>query len=79
MWEAVWERAFFWRADRACSEGGSTRAALLLTIGVLGGPCSSGVISESLREDSSGEETISSILGGDCFEDPLCLRGFWVL
>ena len=63
----------FLRADRVGSEGGLAGAALLLTNGVSGGPCSSGVISGSLREDSFGEETISSISGGDYLEDPLCL------
>ena len=51
----------------------------LLTVGISGGPCSSGVISGVLRVDSSGEETICSISGGDCLEDPPCLRDFWVL
>ena len=53
----------FLRADRVGSEEGSARAAPLLTAGILGGPCSSGVISGSLRDDSSSEETISSISG----------------
>ena len=52
----------FLRADRVGSEGGSAGAAPLLTAGVSGGPCSSGVIS------ASGEETISSISGGDRLE-----------
>ena len=56
----------FLRADRVGSEGGSAGAALFP-----GGPCSSGAISGSLREDSSREETIFSISGGDCLEDPL--------
>ena len=58
----------FLRANRVGSEEGSA-----------GGPCSSGVISGSLREDSSGEETISSISGGDYLEDLFFLRDFWVL
>ena len=69
----------FLRADSVGSEEDSAGAAPLLTVGVSGRPCSSGVISGSLREDSSGEETISSITGGDCLEDPLLLYGFWVL
>jgi len=50
----------FLRADRVGFERVSTRATLLLTTRVSGGPCSSGVISRSLREESSGEKTISS-------------------
>ena len=69
----------FLRADRVGSKGGSAGATLLLTTGVSGGLCSFGVIFGSLKEDSSREETISSISGGDCLEDLLCLRGFWVL
>ena len=56
----------FLRADKVGSGEGS------------GGPCSSGVISGSFRDDSSGEETISSISRDDCLEDPPCLRDFWV-
>jgi len=66
----------FLGAARVGSEGGLAGAALLLVTGVSGGPCASGVISGSLREDSSGKETISSISGGDCLEDPLFLHGF---
>jgi len=69
----------FLRADKVGFGEGSAGAAPLLIVGISGGPCSSGVISGSLREDSSGEETISSISGGDCLEDSPCLRGFWVL
>jgi len=69
----------FLRADRVGSKGGSAGAAPLLTTGVSGGPCSLGVISGSHREDSSEEETISLISGGDYLEDPFFLRDFWVL
>ena len=69
----------FLRADKVGSGEGSAGAAPLLIAEISEGPCSSGVISGSLRDDSSGEKTISSISGGDCLEDPLCLRGFWVL
>jgi len=55
----------FLRANKVGSGEGSAGAAPLLTEGILRGPCSSGVISGSLRDDSSGEETISSISGGD--------------
>ena len=67
----------FLRANKVGSKGVSARAALLLTTGVSGGLCSSGVISGSLREDSYEEETISSISGRDCLGDPLFLRGFF--
>jgi len=50
----------FLRADRVGFEGVSARATLLLMTRVSGGPCSSKVISGSLREESSGEKTISS-------------------
>jgi len=66
----------FLRADRVASKVGLAGAVLLLTTEVSAGPCSSEVISGSLREDSSGEETISSISGGDYLEDPLFLCGF---
>jgi len=69
----------FWREDRVGSEGGSAGAVTLLTAGVLEEPCSPGVISGCLRVDPSGEETISSITGGDCLENPPFLSGFWVL
>ena len=69
----------FLRADKVGSGEGSARAASSLTVGISGGPCSSGMIFGVLRDDSSREETISSILGGDCLEDPPYLRGFWVL
>jgi len=69
----------FLRADRVGSEVGSAGVVPILTAEVLGKPCSSGVISRSLRGDSFREQTISSITGGDCLEDPLFLRGFWVL
>ena len=64
----------FLRANRVGSEGGSAGAALFSGV-----PYSAGVISGSLREDFSGEETISSISGGDYLEDPLYLRSFWVI
>jgi len=69
----------FLRADKVGFREGSAGAASLLTVGISGGPCSSGVISGVFRDDSSGEETISSISGEDCLEDPLYLQGFWVL
>jgi len=69
----------FLRADKVGSGEGSVGAASLRTVGLSGGPCSSGVIYGSLRDDSSGEETISSISGGDYLEDPPCLRDFRVL
>jgi len=68
----------FLRADRVGSGIGYTGAVSVLTAGALGEPCSPGVISGFLRGDSFGEETISSITGGDCLEDPLFLCGFWV-
>ena len=69
----------FLRVDRVGSGVGSAGVASILTAGVLGEPCSPGVISGTLRGDSSREETISSIIGGDCLEDPLFLHGFCVL
>ena len=66
----------FLRADMVGSGEGSAGAASLWTVGLSGRPCSLGVISKSLRDDSSGEETISSISGGDCLEDLPCLRDF---
>jgi len=68
----------FLRAERVGSEGGSAGTMPSLTTGVLGEPYLPGVISGSLRGDSFGEETIFSITGEDCLEDPLFLRDFWV-
>ena len=59
----------FLRDDKFSSGEGSTEAAALLIEGISGRPCSSGVIFGSLRDDSSGEETICSISEGDCLED----------
>ena len=69
----------FFTADKVGSGEGSAGAASLRTVRISGGPCCSGVISGSLRDDSLGYKTISSISGGDCLEDPPCLRDFWVL
>ena len=69
----------FLRADRVGLGVGSAGAVPELTAEVLREPCSPGMISGSLIGDSSGEETISSITGGHCLEDPLFLHGFWVL
>ena len=69
----------FLSADKVGSREGSAAAAPLLTAEISGGPCSLGMISGVPRDDSSGEETISSISEGDCLEDLPSLRDFWVL
>jgi len=63
----------FLRADKVGSGEGSAGATPLLTVGISGGPCFSRVIFGVFRDDSSGEETISSISGGDCLgTHPVC-------
>ena len=63
----------FLRADRVGYERGSAGVVLTLTAGVLGEPCSPGVMSRSLIGGF-----ISSITGGDHLEDSVFLCGFWV-